>query len=57
MRKYYRIPNEIQDKIAEDYQSGLLYQELADKYCVSKNSVSRIVNQKGLKAKGYHQHK
>lgn len=57
MRKYYKIPNEIQDKIAEDYQYGLLYQELAEKYCVSKNTVSKIINKRSLKAKGYHQHK
>ena len=56
MRKYYKIPEEIKSKIIEGYKSGLQYQEIADKYEISKQSISKIINN-NVKVKGYHQKK
>lgn len=57
MRKYRKIPNEVCDQIAEDFKNGLQFPEIAKKYEISKGSVSRIINEKDLKAKGYCQKK
>jgi len=57
MQKYCKIPNETRDQIAEDFKKGLEFPEIAKKYEISKYTVSKIINEKDLKAKGHSQKK